>query len=82
MTRPANSHSIVRGQNMSKTQQYRISYIRKMHAKIPTECPECTTPLLVDDETIYCPGCGLVTQTSTQYVAGQQIVLPHGLRLG
>ena len=53
-----------------------------MHAKIPEECPECTTQLVVDDETIYCPECGLVTQTSIAYVAGQKIVLPHGLRLG
>lgn len=74
--------SIVRGQSMSKPQQYRISYIRRMHAKIPDECPECNTQLIIDDETIYCPGCGLVTQTSTDYVAGQKYFLPHGLRLG
>ena len=82
MTRPANSHSIVRGQNMSKPQEYRISYIKRMHAKIPEECPECTTQLVVDDETIYCPQCGLVTQTSIAYVAGHKFNLPHGLRLG
>ena len=72
---PTNSHSIVRMKNP------RLTYIKKLQAKTPTECPHCHGDLTVDDEQIYCPTCGLVTQDSYNYVAGIQFHLPHGLKL-
>jgi len=62
--------------------EQRIYYILSFTAHIPETCPECNEPLTVDHETIYCPKCGLITQTSTCYTAGFKYHLPHGLRLG
>lgn len=72
---PTNSHSIVRMNNP------RLNYIKKLQAKTPHECPECNNELTVDDEQIYCPKCGLVTQDSYNYIAGIKYTLPHGLKL-
>lgn len=60
----------------------RLNYIKSFQAHIPSKCPECETPLTVDDEEIYCPCCGLITQTSISFIAGVKYHLPHGLRLG
>jgi Zn finger protein HypA/HybF involved in hydrogenase expression len=60
----------------------RIIYISKLMAHIPSQCPECSTELEVDDEQIYCPHCGLITQDSYDFHAGQHFHLPHGIRLG
>jgi len=62
--------------------EQRIHYILRLHSHIPDTCPDCGEHLTVDDETIYCPNCGLVTQTSSNYTAGFKYHLPHGLRLG
>ena len=75
MNRPAKSYNIVRMKNP------RLHYILKLQAKTPTKCPECNTELIVDDEQIYCPQCGLVTQDSYNYAAGLKYHLPHGLKL-
>lgn len=72
---PTNSHNIVRMKNP------RLTYIKKLQAKTPTICPHCERDLIVDDEQIYCPNCGLVTQDSYNYTAGIKIWLPHGLKL-
>ena len=60
----------------------RLIEIKRMMAHTPTTCPECGQDLIVDDEQIYCPKCGLITQDSTCYHAGQKFTLPHGIRLG
>lgn len=62
--------------------ELRLLYIQKMLSHIPPYCPECHTHLIIDDEQISCPACGLVTQDSTYYNGGQKFHLPHGLRLG
>ena len=60
----------------------RLVFIKSIQSHIPHKCPECHTILEVDDEQIYCPKCGLVTQDSTEFVSGIKYHLPHGLRLG
>lgn len=62
--------------------EMRLLYIKKMQSHIPPYCPECHTLLIIDEEQIYCPECGLVTQDSTMFQAGIKFHLPHGLRLG
>ena len=62
--------------------QRRLIYIHSIQAHTPHVCPECQSELKTDDEQIYCPKCGLVTQDSIQYSAGHKYHLPHGLRLG
>ena len=59
----------------------RLLYILSLQSHIPHKCPECHTTLEVDDEQIYCPKCGLVTQDSNKYSAGLPYRLPHGLKL-
>jgi uncharacterized Zn finger protein (UPF0148 family) len=77
------SHYIVSKDNMpDKWTNVRLLYIKKLQAHTPTHCPECDCELTIDDEQIYCPECGLVTQDSTEYVASIKYHLPHGLRLG
>ena len=60
----------------------RLVFIESIQSHIPSRCPECHTPLEIDDEQIYCPSCGLITQDSITYTAGIKHHLPHGLRLG
>ena len=62
-------------------QYMRLLYIEKMISHIPNRCPHCHTLLEVDEEQIYCPKCGLVTQDSYDYQAGMKYKLPHGLKL-
>ena len=79
------SNSIVRKDKFGGTMVIfdpRLIYIRKLQAHIPSLCPECGTELEVDDEQIYCPKCGLITQDSYDFHAGQHFTLPHGIRLG
>lgn len=65
-----------------KWEQYmRILYIESIQAHVPSKCPECHTLLEVDEEQIYCPKCGLVTQDSYDFAAGTKYVLPHGIKL-
>lgn len=52
-----------------------------MLSHIPRTCPDCEHELIVDEEQIYCPACGLITQDSTCYHAGRKFHLPHGLKL-
>lgn len=59
----------------------RLHYIKSIQSHIPTKCPHCNTILEVDEEQVYCPQCGLVTQDSYNYQAGQRFTLPHGLKL-
>ena len=61
---------------------FRLQYILSIKSHIPVRCPRCKTILEIDDEQIYCPHCGLITQNSTNYSAGMKTKLPHGLRLG
>lgn len=79
----AKSHYIV---SKDKMPQKRISprmiYIKGIQSHIPSECPECSHDLVIDDEQIFCPHCGLVTQDSSEFVSGMKYHLPHGLRLG
>lgn len=63
-------------------QYLRLLYIKSIKSHIPINCPRCQTLLEVDNEQIYCPKCGLITQNSTEYTAGTKTKLPHGLRLG
>ena len=82
---PVNTYSIVRKDMSGGTHvifDKRLLYIQKLQAHTPSVCPECTTELIVDDEQIYCPKCGLITQDSYDYHAGQHFHLPHGIRLG
>ena len=59
----------------------RLNYIKSIQSHIRNYCPECHHKLIVDDEQIYCPLCGLITQDSTCYIAGVKYYLPHGLKL-
>jgi len=59
----------------------RLHYIKKMQSHIPRKCPKCGEELEVDEEQIICPNCGLITQDSYNYQAGQHFTLPHGLKL-
>ncbi len=60
----------------------RMYYIMGLQSHIPNTCPECSHELKIDDEQIFCPKCGLVTQDSSEFIAGMKYHLPHGLRLG
>ena len=46
-------------------------------------CPECGTQLSEDLETgdDYCSHCGLITRSSSEYVAGSKFDLPYGLKI-
>ena len=47
-------------------------------------CPECGAEVEYsseDEDEAYCTHCGLITSASSQYVAGQKIYLPYGIRL-
>ena len=84
------TNSIIEEENMPdrwlEPEDYRIrmrlNYIQSIQSHIPPKCPECNTHLIIDDEQIYCPACGLVTQDSTMFNNGIKFNLPHGLRLG
>lgn len=88
-----NSYNNIRGHNdMPKKKdwlmtseewqrQTRLDFIRSIQSHIPKRCPHCNSILIVDEEQIYCPHCGLVTQDSYPYQAGQHFKLPHGLKL-
>ena len=84
---PTNSHSIIRGHKQDskminqRWRNPRLYYIKSIQAHTPTTCPECDTELEVDEEQIYCPRCGLITQDSYDYQAGIKYTLPHGLKL-
>ena len=81
---PTNSHSIIRGhKSVSSMRNYnpRLYYIKSIQAHVPNTCPECNNELIVDEEQIYCPNCGLITQDSYDYQAGIKYHLPHGLKL-
>ena len=45
-----------------------------------TICPECSTELEKDLDTDddYCPKCGLITRSYSEYTAGQKVDLPYG----
>ena len=61
----------------------RLNYIKQCINHQPLNiCPECGNPIdyTEDEDEYYCTVCGLVTQSSTEYVAGQKIVLPFGRR--
>lgn len=62
-------------------QYMRLIFIESIQSHIPSRCPKCHTPLTVDDEQIYCPACGLVTQDGYDYSAGLKYHLPHGIKL-
>lgn len=62
-------------------QKIRLLYIKSIKSHTPSLCPHCHTILEVDEEQIYCPHCGLVTQDSYDYTAGTKYHLPHGLKL-
>ncbi len=77
------SQYIIRADEMSqKWTNPRLYFIKSIQAHTPNTCPECEHDLVIEDEQVYCPHCGLVTQDSIPYVAGFHIVYPHGLRLG
>lgn len=46
-------------------------------------CPECGTRLDndLDKGDDYCPNCGLITRSSSEYTMGQKIRLPYGLKI-
>ena len=69
-------------ENLQLEKEMRLLYIKSIQSHIPSKCPECHNLLIIDDEQIYCPSCGLVTQDSTMFNGGQKFHLPHGLRLG
>ena len=91
---PVMSNSLLRGNEMpnnidpwlqtreDRLREQRLNYLKSLQAHIPVRCPHCRTHLITDEEQIYCPRCGLVTQDSYPYVAGEHFKLPHGLRLG
>ena len=61
----------------------RLKYLQSFVRSCSHYCPECGGELesSEDEDESYCTSCGLVTSASTQYVAGQKIDLPYGLRL-
>lgn len=59
----------------------RLCFIKSIQSHIPSYCPECGESLTVDEDQIYCPKCGLITQSSTTYSAGLKFRLPHGIKL-
>ena len=61
--------------------ELRLLYIKSLQSHIPKSCPHCRCELVVDEEQIYCPSCGLVTQDSYNYQAGMHFTYPHGLKL-
>ena len=82
---PVRTYNIVRKDSSGmKTVNFnpRLTYIKRILAHTPSVCPECNTELIVDEEQIYCPHCGLITEDSYDYHAGTKFLLPHGLRLG
>lgn len=60
----------------------RLNFINKITDHEPIyRCPECRSNIITDEwGEEYCSNCGLVTRTHYQYVAGQSIVLPFGLK--
>ena len=85
------SNSIIRGNEKDMPDKWlqpedwkqymRLLYIEKMLSHIPKKCPDCHHDLIVDEEQIYCPHCGLITQDSYNHLAGIPFKLPHGLKL-
>lgn len=66
---------------MTPAQNTRIHYLKSIQAHTPKTCPFCAHTLTNDNQQTYCPQCGLVCQDSTQYVAGEKICLPYGLKI-
>ena len=62
---------------------HRLHYILSFANKEPIwKCPECGEDINVDEfGEEYCPRCGLITRTHTNYNAGIQIKLPYGIKL-
>lgn len=62
---------------------HRLHYILSQCNKEPIwVCPECKGHIAQDEwGEEYCPRCGLVTRSHTNYNAGIQINLPYGLKL-
>lgn len=60
----------------------RLDWISKMSNHEPIYvCPNCQGSIITDEwGEEYCSHCGLVTRTQTQYVAGQKIFLPFGIK--
>ena len=60
----------------------RLDFIDKIgsHEKL-YQCPECRSSIITDEwGEEYCETCGLVTRSHYNYVAGQKINLPYGLK--
>ena len=60
----------------------RLHYIHEIsnHERI-FSCPECRTNIITDEKgEEFCVNDGLVTRTHYDYVAGQKIYLPFGLK--
>lgn len=60
----------------------RLNYINQIsnHQNIH-QCPECENNIITNEwGEEYCETCGLVTRTNYNYVAGQKINLPFGLK--
>ena len=82
MAFPVNTNSNIRASiKMTPAQNTRIHYLKSIQAHTPKTCPFCAHTLTNDNQQIYCPQCGLVCQDSTQYVAGEKICLPYGLKI-
>ena len=60
----------------------RLEFIHKMSNHEPiSNCPECRSVIITDEwGEEYCSNCGLITRTYYDYVAGQHINLPFGLK--
>ena len=59
----------------------RISYVLSfMNTEPIYSCPECRSSLESDDAEVFCSRCGLVVTASIQYVAGEKIFLPYGVK--
>ena len=61
----------------------RLFYIKSLQSKEPlTLCPECGFDIVEDEwGEEYCPKCGTVTRSHSQYSAGFKHDLPYGLKI-
>ena len=62
----------------------RVKFIDSIRNKEPiSKCPECGGEIEVDKDKCeeYCESCGLITRNPYPYTAGQEYILPYGVRL-
>lgn len=60
----------------------RIHYVHSIQCKDNlSKCPDCRSEIIQDEwGEEYCSECGLVTRSYYDYVAGQKVQFPYGLK--